>query len=142
MYSWEARFWAKVNKDGPVPAHRSELGPCWLWTAGTNGRYGLFRLWTDMRAPAHRVAWFLEYGDWPSETIDHLCLVRLCVRARGHMEDVSQPLNAVRHRRPGAVETDLAVCPQGHPRRAQESCKTCAQERREAVRLGGLWRPQ
>ena len=24
------RFWAKVNKDGPVPEHRPDLGPCWI----------------------------------------------------------------------------------------------------------------
>ena len=27
------RFWAKVNRDGTVPAHCPELGPCWVWTA-------------------------------------------------------------------------------------------------------------
>lgn len=27
------RFWAKVNKDGPTPIHRPELGPCWVWNA-------------------------------------------------------------------------------------------------------------
>jgi hypothetical protein len=36
-------FWFKVNKEGPVPAHRPELGPCWLWTGAhhKDGR-GLF----------------------------------------------------------------------------------------------------
>lgn len=29
----EQRFWAKVDKNGPVPPHCPELGPCWLWTA-------------------------------------------------------------------------------------------------------------
>jgi hypothetical protein len=24
------RFWVKVNKDGPVPVHCPELGPCWV----------------------------------------------------------------------------------------------------------------
>ncbi len=27
------RFWEKVNKGGPVPEHRLDLGPCWLWGA-------------------------------------------------------------------------------------------------------------
>lgn len=38
------RFWKKVNKDGPVPPHCPELGPCWIWTASvrSNG-YGQFR---------------------------------------------------------------------------------------------------
>lgn len=39
----EDRFWAMVSKDGPVPAHRPELGPCWVWTGGKmNSGYGNF----------------------------------------------------------------------------------------------------
>ena len=37
---------------------------------------------------AHRVAWFLEYGqypDYPREVIDHLCRNRACVNVE-HME--------------------------------------------------------
>lgn len=35
------RFWSHVNKNGPTPAHRPELGPCWLWTASLDKRgYG------------------------------------------------------------------------------------------------------
>jgi hypothetical protein len=38
-----AAFWAKVNKDGPVPEHCPELGPCWLWTIGHDEQgYGIF----------------------------------------------------------------------------------------------------
>ncbi|MBU6428993.1 MAG: hypothetical protein KGR26_08285, partial [Cyanobacteria bacterium REEB65] len=25
-------FWAQVDKDGPIPSHRPDLGPCWIWT--------------------------------------------------------------------------------------------------------------
>lgn len=32
----EDRYWAKVDKNGPVPTHRPELGPCWPWTASTD----------------------------------------------------------------------------------------------------------
>src|SRR5208282_3495744 len=28
----ERRFWAHVDKNGPVPPHRPALGPCWVWT--------------------------------------------------------------------------------------------------------------
>jgi hypothetical protein len=31
----EDRFWEKVDKNGPIPAHRPELGPCWLWQGAT-----------------------------------------------------------------------------------------------------------
>ena len=27
-----AKFWDRVDKDGPVPAHVPHLGPCWEWT--------------------------------------------------------------------------------------------------------------
>jgi hypothetical protein len=37
------RFWSKVDRDGPIPPHRPELGPCWIWTAGKHRHgYGLF----------------------------------------------------------------------------------------------------
>jgi|SRR5580658_5854190 hypothetical protein len=28
--SVEERFWSKVDKNGPVPSHRPELGQCWI----------------------------------------------------------------------------------------------------------------
>lgn len=30
----EQRFFARINPNGPVPAHKPELGPCWIWTGG------------------------------------------------------------------------------------------------------------
>lgn len=48
------RFWARVNKNGPTV--RSELGPCWLWTAArwANG-YGCAH-WNGRRRKAHALA--------------------------------------------------------------------------------------
>ena len=45
--SAEERFWAKVNKNGPVPEKNPELGPCWLYTgtikkSGHHRGYGQF----------------------------------------------------------------------------------------------------
>ena len=38
-----ARFWCKVNKDGPLPPHKPELGHCWIWTASIKSNsYGSF----------------------------------------------------------------------------------------------------
>lgn len=28
------RFWSKVDKNGPIPAHNPDAGPCWVWTRG------------------------------------------------------------------------------------------------------------
>lgn len=54
------RFWSKVDKNGPTPAHCSERGPCWLWIGGNAQGYGRFRLGrkTDGMIQAHR--WSLE----------------------------------------------------------------------------------
>jgi hypothetical protein len=42
--SAEFRFWRKVNKNGPLPEARPELGPCWLWIGAVQqgGGYGMF----------------------------------------------------------------------------------------------------
>jgi hypothetical protein len=60
-----AMFWRAVDKNGPVPEHRPELGPCWVWTARRSpSGYGNFRLngkvdqiarvsWQWLRGPIH-----------------------------------------------------------------------------------------
>jgi hypothetical protein len=75
------RFWAKVNKAGPVA--RAELGPCWLWTGckSTTG-YGKFGLGTaaDGTDYSHRVSWRLEHGHIDDGAwVLHRCDVRACV---------------------------------------------------------------
>lgn len=76
-----ARFWSKIDKNGPAPAHRPELGPCWLWTAGkTAGGYGSFRF-HKVHTKVHRLAWELTNGAIPDGMmVLHACDVRLCVR--------------------------------------------------------------
>lgn len=75
----EAAFWAKVDFDGPVPAHRPDLGPCWLWTGGlfTTG-YGAVR-WERRMRTAHSVAWELEHGP-ATLFVLHECDVRPFIR--------------------------------------------------------------
>src|SRR3990167_5038069 len=54
----QERFWEKVDKHGPIPEHRPELGSCWLWTAGQQSAgYGKFRF-LGTTTLAHRVAYF------------------------------------------------------------------------------------
>lgn len=74
------RLWASVDKGGPTPEHRPELGPCWVWTGGKdhNG-YGSLQM--DGRAQyAHRVAWQLEYGSPEGLFVLHSCDNPSCVR--------------------------------------------------------------
>ncbi len=91
----DVRFWAKVDKDGPVPAHCPELGPCWLWMAATNEQgYGIFRLSRSRRnIRAHRWAFEQENGPIPDGLEpDHLCRVHACIRP-SHQEAVSHQEN-------------------------------------------------
>lgn len=67
----EQRFWPKVDKNGPAPTHRPELGPCWLWTGYHYGRDGYGRVPAERgRASgghvlAHRLSWELVNGPIP-----------------------------------------------------------------------------
>jgi hypothetical protein len=82
------RFWEKVNKDGPVPPHCPELGPCWIWAAGINhhrGGYGMFALRKGVIRRSHRIAWELTNGPIPDGLhACHRCDNPPCVRP-GHL---------------------------------------------------------
>lgn len=75
------RFWAKVDKDGPVPTHLPSLGPCWVWTrATTEWGYGVLRF-SGRRWRAHRVAWEMANGDIPQgQLVLHRCDNPRCVK--------------------------------------------------------------
>ncbi len=74
------RFWSKVNKEGPVPAHRQELGNCWVWTSSISGKqYGGFGI-GGTTYKTNRVCWALQTGVWSKLCICHKCDNRLCVR--------------------------------------------------------------
>lgn len=77
-----ARFWAKVQTNGPVL--RPDLGPCWAWTASTIRGYGQFHLPRDHGRQrtiyAHRFAWELTNGPIPdSLSVLHRCDHPVCV---------------------------------------------------------------
>jgi hypothetical protein len=74
------RFWSKVNKDGPVPPHRPELGPCWVWTGATfDGGYGCLRV-KNAGVGAHRLSWEMANGRAPTAWVLHHCDNPCCVR--------------------------------------------------------------
>lgn len=139
-----ARFWTKVDRNGPVPEHRHDLGPCWLWTRplAKSGYaawdYGGRR--NRVRTLAHRFAYEVAYGAIPDGLhIDHLCRRRACVRP-AHLEAVTQAEN---NRRAAAVRPRVTHCPQGHEytpenTRRQKSgapgCRRCQADRQHIVR--------
>lgn len=76
------RFWAKVNKDGPVPEHMSELGQCWVWTAYCDKKgYGAFCVGRSKMDRSHRVSWTMHFGEIPADTpcVLHHCDNPACV---------------------------------------------------------------
>lgn len=149
------RFWAKVNFDGPVPAHRSDLGPCWIWKTGTDSN-GYGKVWFQGNdRPAHRVAYELIVGTIPDGlTLDHLCRVLRCVRP-AHLEPVSLRENILRGEGPAALNARKTACVNGHLFSAANSyqrsrleggrdCRLCQRVRhqrwlaRKAVKEAGL----
>lgn len=131
------RFWPKVNKNGPVPEHRPDLGPCWLWTAGTDQHgYGRFKGDDRKDGRAHRWAWVEEHGPIPDGLEpDHLCRVKGCVRT-SHMELVTHGENISRARKA------RTKCRRGHDladalirqRDGARLCRQCKVEDQAAYR--------
>lgn len=75
------RFWAKVDKNGPVPDSAPHLEPCWLWTASLDGRgYGQMNI-HGRPARAPRIAWELAHGPITGGlSCLHHCDTPSCVR--------------------------------------------------------------
>ena len=83
MKTLENRFWAKVNKNGSIPLHCSELGNCWVWTAAKSNGYGVFGRGRkeEGQTVAHRMSWELHYGPIPlSFNVLHKCDNPSCIR--------------------------------------------------------------
>ena len=111
----EARFWSKVNKEGPLPADVS-LGRCWLWMASQLGRdgYGQFVLPRNADGKqehvyAHRFAYELAHGPIPvGLSVLHKCDVPGCVRD-SHLFLGTQQDNLDDARRKGRLVDGLAA---------------------------------
>lgn len=137
------RFWEKVNTDGPVPAARPELGPCWLWTASLNKGYGQFKWGSGMRM-AYKVAYELLLGPVPAGLdLDHLCRVKECVNPV-HLEPVTHRENILRGESTVAERARQTRCKRGHlfdkantsiNRNGTRRCLTCARMHNRNDRL-------
>lgn len=144
--SIEERFWRHVNKNGPVSAHRSDLGPCWIW--GPNLRpdgYGQFRSPEMPHGYAHRWAYEKYVGPIPAGLeLDHLCHTRACVNP-SHLEPVTHWVNVWR----GAGHGKETHCPQGHPydlfntridKKNRRNCRICHTAGLKVTRDAAYWR--
>lgn len=71
----DQRFWRRVNQNGPIV--RPELGPCWVWNAGTT----VFGYGIISRTLTHRFSWKLHNGTIPANTcVLHRCDNPPCIR--------------------------------------------------------------
>lgn len=74
----EQRFWASVNKNGPIV--RPALGHCWVWTGGKVSKtkpYGKMTHWENGKnrhQTAHRFSYELRSGPIP----DKMCVLHRC----------------------------------------------------------------
>ena len=135
----EERFWRHVNKGGPVPKGRPELGPCWLWTGALrSGKYGHFGV-NGKSVCAYRFSYELKHGPIPrGHQMDHLCVNPPCVNP-DHVEPVTQRTNLLRSRGFVAQKAKQTHCRRGHEyneanthRRANgtRQCRACWNARR------------
>ena len=146
--AFASRFWVKINKSGPPPAARPDLGPCWVWLGEQlkNG-YGRVRRYSrnaegQTNFTAHRVAYELAIGPIPKGLEpDHLCRVRNCANP-AHLELVTHKINCLRGVSFAAQHARQTHCVNGHeftpentarvtnPKRdAWRKCKTCHRDR-------------
>ena len=119
----EELFWAKVDKNGPIPEGKPELGNCWLWTAGKNGfGYGYMKVnGDDLRA--HSLSWVIHGNTKPifPLLLMHLCNVRHCVNP-AHLKPGTQSENIQQCSDDGRMDNRKGeLCPTASFTNAQSS---------------------
>jgi hypothetical protein len=101
----EYYFWLKVDKNGPIPIHRPDLGPC--WTYPTNQNYAKCA-WFGIEVSTHVLAYIFLRGRVPEGLeLDHLCRYRKCCNP-WHLEAVTHQENMIR------AANLITHCPKGH----------------------------
>jgi hypothetical protein len=143
--SAESRFWRKVDKNGPIPQRRPELGPCWIWLAGRQSKgYGQFKF-QGKTVLAHRFSYQIAKGEIPEGMQpDHLCKNTSCIRP-AHLEAVPALVNLMRSDALGAQNARKTHCKNGHELaganlyinpRGERQCRVCRS------RSSRAWRKQ
>jgi hypothetical protein len=72
-----ARFWAKVDKDGPIMPHMETA--CWVWmVTSPRNPYGAIRMGSATIKP-HRASWMIANGPIPHDGSTHgMCVCHRC----------------------------------------------------------------
>lgn len=114
----EDRFWGKVDKNGPIPAHCPELGPCWLFSGGKSNDYGhrVFHI-KGRQSRAHRAGYEIQCGPIPPDLcVLHKCDNPACVRG-SHLFTGTQADNNQDMKRKGRCASGAANGAVKHPER-------------------------
>lgn len=137
-----------TDKNGPIPEHRPDLGPCWVFTGGRNKGYGYIGV-GKRNVQAYRVNYERYVGPIPPGAVmDHLCRNRACVHPL-HVEPTTYRENAVRSPiHPAMVKGARIACPAGHPWDEENTrywngvrlCRACQREQKRD-RTGAEARP-
>lgn len=139
MISIEERLWSRVDKNGPVPTHRPELGPCWNWTGAIQSN-GYGKIGLNGKTPySHRVAFELSNGPVPDGLeLDHLCRNHSCARpshleAVTHAENIRRGEQAMRTHCPAGHEYDTQNTRMNNGKRICMACHRARERRRREV---------
>lgn len=110
---WD-RFMSKVDMNGPIPPHKPELGPCWIFNGPkTKDGYGKFTI-GRLTITAHRYSYAHTNVEIPEGLkLDHLCKNRPCVNP-AHHEPVTQRVNVLRSNSLQANNAAKTHCVNGH----------------------------
>lgn len=110
------RFWARVNKSGPIAVGMNT--PCWLWTGGVECGYGRVadNGGTRKRTMAYLIAYEKCVGPFPKHPLvpTHLCNDRGCVNP-DHLEFATRRELVLRGDGPTAKNALKTCCVKGHP---------------------------
>lgn len=111
MRPLDERLWSRVDKNGPVPEHAPEIGPCWVWGGAKvklqNGQpgYGIIHLSkrdcvdlgrTGARTVrVHKLVFRLHTGRWAQAFLLHACDRHACcnpahLREGTHRENMAE----------------------------------------------------
>ncbi|GHE31570.1 hypothetical protein GCM10017673_37890 [Streptosporangium violaceochromogenes] len=121
------RWLARIDMAGPVPVHRPELGPCWLWTGETNEQGYGYIVVGGRKVSLARYVYERAHGPLPEGyEPDHACHdPRVCPPGPecphracgnlGHLEAVTHRENVLRSGAPTAINAAKVECLHGHP---------------------------